>query len=111
MLSRAKKLKPGHEELEVATSTLSVWGVDTSCSTDHTKVCMWPKPHLNLWALNCDGAMDANRVRYEGLFRDETGMPSLAYFGPRTKHHVLWAELQAIYRGVSLAIPRGWCNL
>lgn len=48
---------------------------------------------------------------YGGLFHDDTGAPRFAYIGPGDKRHVLWDELQTIYRGISLALLRGWYNL
>lgn len=55
--------------------------------------------------------MDNNIVGYGGLFRDAISVPSFAYFSLGAKRHVLWAELQAIYRGITLALLHGWYNL
>lgn len=111
VMSRSKKLKLSVHEVHAAGPILVEWGVDISCSIGHPRTCTWLKPQMGYWALNCDGAMDDNRVRYGGLFRDDNGMPSFAYIGPRDKRHVLWVELQAIYRAVSLALLHGWYNL
>lgn len=111
VLNYAKKLKPSAQETHAAGPTLAAWGVDTSSITIPPKTCSWLKPQLGCWALNCDGVMDDNKVGYGGLFCDAVGAPSFAYFGPGTKKHVLWVELQAIYRGITLALLRGWYNL
>lgn len=103
-------LKPSIHEVHAAGPILAEWGMDISCSISHPRTCTWLKPQMGYWVLNCDGAMDDNRVGYSGLFRDDTGMPNFAYIGLGDKRHVLWVELQAIYRGVSLALLHGWYN-
>lgn len=111
VLNKTKKLKLLPHEIHAASSILAEWGVDISSCISHPRTCVWLKPQQGYWTLNCNGAMDDNRVGYGGLFRDDIGTANFAYIGPGDKRHVLWAEFQAIYRGISLALPRRWRNL
>lgn len=107
MLNHSRRLKESTNEINMVGSVLMAWEVDIHNSCTIGQVCIWLKPLRGWWALNCDGAMDDSKSGYGGLFRNDVGEPSFAYFGHGTKRHVLWVELQAILRGVSLAIPRG----
>lgn len=61
--------------------------------------------------LNSDGSMTVDPVGYGGILRDSTGEAVLAFYGPALKCNVLWAELQAIQRGITLALFHGFFQL
>lgn len=69
--------------------------MDTSRCGSGGKTCQWVRLKEGCCALNCDGALADDRVGYGGLLHDNAGVLTIAYYGPTSKRHILWAELQA----------------
>lgn len=107
VLTQSNKFKARVVKCQQLGGILARWEVDTSRSGSGGKTCRWVRPKEGCWALNCDEALTDDRVGYGGILRESAGVPAIAYYGLASKRHILWAELQAIQRGIYVVLSRG----
>jgi len=77
-------------------------------SAQNKEVDKWTPLPNNMFQLNFDGASKGNpgKARYGGVFRDHHGNPQLIYMGSKGWDTNNLAELEGVWRGLTLAQER-----